>query len=175
MLMTSGMSQSNINRLLKLPVVHPNAFLAHCIHANPLHKMHNQTHTSFKDKWRLLQKIDAIPSSGPPFHCEIVTAHGDQLDTNRNPMTKEMELFYHDPVECGQELLGNPAFVDEFRYAPEKIFEDELHSKWIYNEMWMGDWWWDMQVSCKTAVNSLRGALIWDLRGKCHQVQPLHL
>ena len=50
MLMISGMSQSNIDRLLKLPVVCPNAFLACYIHANPLHKMCNQMHTSFKDK-----------------------------------------------------------------------------------------------------------------------------
>jgi hypothetical protein len=33
------------------------------------------------------------------------------------------------------------------RFAPEKAYEDSDAKNRIFDEMWTGDWWWDLQVS----------------------------
>jgi hypothetical protein len=62
-------------------------------------------------------------------------------------MQEEVELWMRDPLECIEELLSNPAFRDQVRYAPEKAYTDETGETRIYDEMWTGDWWWETQVS----------------------------
>jgi hypothetical protein len=32
------------------------------------------------------------------------------------------------------------------RFAPEKAYEDPEGKNRIFDEMWSGDWWWDLQV-----------------------------
>jgi Plavaka transposase len=61
--------------------------------------------------------------------------------------SEEMELWRRDPVECIRELIGNPTFKDLLAYAPEQAFQDEEGNIRIFDEMWTGDWWWDLQVS----------------------------
>ncbi len=60
--------------------------------------------------------------------------------------TEEVELWRQDPVECIRDLIADPAFKDSLAYAPEKAYGDAEGKERIYNEMWMGDWWWDVQV-----------------------------
>ncbi|KAG2367230.1 hypothetical protein BDR07DRAFT_1479353 [Suillus spraguei] len=59
--------------------------------------------------------------------------------------TTKLELWWCDPVECVQELIGNPAFKDVMAFAPEQAYEDTLGKNWIYDDMWTCDWWWEMQ------------------------------
>lgn len=61
-------------------------------------------------------------------------------------MVEEVELWSRDPIECIRELLGNPAFKDCMRYAPERVFEDKEGEVRVFDEMWTADWWWDTQV-----------------------------
>ncbi|KAF8577074.1 hypothetical protein K439DRAFT_1649164 [Ramaria rubella] len=133
-LMTRSMSLQQIDKLLKLPI------------------MCNRTQTSYKDKCTLLQKIDALPSLGPSFKCETITVTGDIKDSDGNFVIEELELFHRDPVECVQELIGNPAFHTMLHYAPEQIFEDASCTERIYNEMWTADWWWEIQQKLPPGV-----------------------
>ena len=72
---------------------------------------------------------------------------GDKLDEEENPKKEVIELWRRNPVECVKELMGNPAFRDVMRYAPERVYDDEDGKSRVYNEMWPGDWWWNLQVS----------------------------
>jgi len=60
---------------------------------------------------------------------------------------EQLELWRRDPVECVRELMGNPAFKDVLKYAPEKHFTDVEGRYHVYDEMWMANWWWDTQVN----------------------------
>ena len=53
-------------------------------------------------------------------------------------------------MECVRELIGNPAFADSMKYAPEKHYEDEELQNRVYSEMAASDWWWDVQASSRT-------------------------
>jgi hypothetical protein len=43
--------------------------------------------------------------------------------------------------------MENLAFKDVMAFTPEKAFANAKGSNQVYNKMWTGDWWWDMQVS----------------------------
>ena len=50
-------------------------------------------------------------------------------------------------MECIRELIGNPAFRDKMQYVPEKVYKDCDGNVRVFDEMWTGDWWWNLQVS----------------------------
>jgi hypothetical protein len=83
---------------------------------------------------------------GPEWLCEILEITGDRKDEDGNTLIEEVELWRRDPVKCVAELIGNPAFKDSMKYAPERHYEDEELTIRIYDEMATGDWWWDVQV-----------------------------
>jgi hypothetical protein len=106
---------------------------------------------SFHNSYSYLKKIDQLPH-GPEWKCEIITAQGDILDENGSRMVEDLELWYRDPVECVRELLSNPAFKEYVCYAPERVYSDNEGKERIFDEMWTGDWWWEMQVGRTWAV-----------------------
>ncbi|KAG1845829.1 hypothetical protein F4604DRAFT_1595367 [Suillus subluteus] len=55
-------------------------------------------------------------------------------------------IYYRNPCDVMQSLLGNPAFTNDIVYRPKKIFTDSSKNTRIYNEMWTGDWWHSVQV-----------------------------
>lgn len=59
---------------------------------------------------------------------------------------EQLELWRQDPIECVQELVGNPAFVDHIQFQPERVYLDETRTNRQYDEMWTADWWWSKQV-----------------------------
>lgn len=69
------------------------------------------------------------------------------MDGNQEFLTERHELWRRDPVECVRELIGNPAFKEYIAYQPEKVYADPEGKTRVYDEMWTGDWWWNMQVS----------------------------
>ena len=64
---------------------------------------------------------------------------------------EEVELWARDPVECVRELIGNPLFRENIRYAPERVWVAGRRrtQRRVYGEMWSADWWWKTQVSAK--------------------------
>jgi len=57
-----------------------------------------------------------------------------------------LHLWKRDPVGCIRELIGNPAFRDHMQFAPQKAYEDCEGKNRMFDEMWSGDWWWNLQV-----------------------------
>jgi hypothetical protein len=95
-----------------------------------------------------LKKVDALPTQGAAWTCDVITSEGDRRNEDGELMPPEkLELWRRDPVECVSELMGNPMFKDVLKYAPEKAYLDEEKNCRIYDEMWSADWWWDTQVS----------------------------
>lgn len=69
------------------------------------------------------------------------------IGADGEPETESVELWGRNPIECIQQLIGNPAFQENLSYIPQKVFTTESGTMRIYNEAWTGDWWWAMQVS----------------------------
>ncbi|KAG1866944.1 hypothetical protein C8R48DRAFT_599934 [Suillus tomentosus] len=104
----------------------------------------NRTQPSFTSNYTFQKKLDKLPT-GPGWTCEIVTSTGDRVGGDRKPLTEQHELWRRDPVECVRDLIGNPAFKDYLSYVPEQVFADPQGKTRVYDEMWTGDWWWNMQ------------------------------
>ncbi|KAI6027784.1 hypothetical protein BKA83DRAFT_4462512 [Pisolithus microcarpus] len=96
---------------------------------------------SYRSNYTFMKIVDQLPTS-PEWKYELVHTHGDVKDIGNDQggnedhtvTGEEMELWVHNLVTCIRELIGNPAFHGNIAYAPEK-----------YDEMWTGDWWWEMQ------------------------------
>lgn len=85
--------------------------------------------------------------TGPGWYCEIVDLAGDQVGEDGRTLLEDLELWRRDPVECVNELMGNPAFKNYISYVPEHVYADDVGQDRIYDEMWTADWWWKTQVS----------------------------
>ena len=59
---------------------------------------------------------------------------------------EDLELWFRDPVDCVSELLANPAFINYISYTPKRVYSDNEVKERIFDEAWMANWWWDMQV-----------------------------
>ncbi|KAI0357940.1 hypothetical protein OH77DRAFT_1316748 [Trametes cingulata] len=103
-----------------------------------------RTELSFKTKHTFLKTVDRLPE-GTTWLCERFEAVGDEVDEDGQPRVETLELWRRDPVDCIRELLGNPAFREMMRYAPEKLYADPQGQERMYGEMWTGDWWWRLQ------------------------------
>lgn len=95
-----------------------------------------------------MQKIDALPP-GPEWTCELLELEGDILDEGGAPQTETVELWRRNPVECVQELIGNPEFKQFMKYAPYRLFMNDDGTDQCWDEMATGSWWWDIQVRYK--------------------------
>ncbi|KAI0683185.1 hypothetical protein BC835DRAFT_1296710 [Cytidiella melzeri] len=122
-LMSSGLSQAEIDKYLKLGMV--SSFIS-------LLQNYKQS---------FLDKIDCLPR-GPGWQCEIFKAVGDERDEEGRERVEVFELWKRDPIECIRELLSNPMFREHLQYAPERRYEDEWLKMPILSEMWSGAWWW---------------------------------
>jgi len=101
---------------------------------------------SFHNNRGLLRKIDSLPT-GPKWELIELSVEGEGLDGDGTLVTETVELWLRDPVECIRELFSNPAFKDKIQYKPRKVYTDESRTERVYGEMWMGQWWWKLQVS----------------------------
>ncbi|KAJ7757903.1 hypothetical protein B0H16DRAFT_1822559 [Mycena metata] len=128
-LMTSGLSQSKTDDFLKL------------------NSVRNDVKPSFHNNRAFLKHIDALPE-GPGWRCFPFDLEGDERDADGVPKVETVYMWYRNPVECIQELLGNPAFK-KMGFAPRRVFkdvDDEGEGKnREYNEMWTAEWWWQIQ------------------------------
>ncbi|KAF8509392.1 hypothetical protein JB92DRAFT_3083772 [Gautieria morchelliformis] len=125
-LIKSGASQREIDKYLKLDITR------------------NCTCPSFMDKQGLLKKIDSLPPA-PSWQCHTVQVNGDVHDYNGERRTEELFIWCRNPVDCVKELIGNPAFKEAMHYAPQKVFTDLTEADQVFNKMWTGEWWWELQ------------------------------
>ncbi|KAH7908431.1 hypothetical protein BJ138DRAFT_1012802 [Hygrophoropsis aurantiaca] len=124
--LVKNVNQSATEELLKLPITR------------------ERMHLSFKSNYTFMKAIDKLPT-GPEWKCELVSAEGDREGEDGEVIKEELELWMRDPVECIRELIGNPTFQKNLAYAPEKVFLDSNGTIRQFDEMWTGDWWWEVQ------------------------------
>jgi hypothetical protein len=120
-------------------------------------KIQERSRLSFHNTYSFLKKIDQLPT-GPDWVCQMVTVEGDRIGEDGKNMTEEVELWRRDPLECIQELIGNPAFAEDIAYEPEMVFADAAGENRIVDEAWTADWWWETQVrrplTCQINLNT---------------------
>jgi hypothetical protein len=101
--------------------------------------------TLFHNSQLLFQKINALPS-GPEWICELFQVEGDIVDEDAACQTGTVELWHQNPVECVQELIGNPMFKQHMKYAPYRLYMNKDSTDQCWDEMATGSWWWGIQV-----------------------------
>ena len=90
--------------------------------------------------------MDSLPPEAD-WTCNLFELEGDELDEEDKLKKEVIELWRRDSVECMKELMGNPTFQDVMYYVLERVYNDGDGKLRVYNEMWTGNWWWNMQVS----------------------------
>lgn len=116
---------------------------------------------TFHDNRTFLKTIDALPNLGQAkWKLTEISFNGTALGPDGKPLSETLELWMRDPVECVQELIGNPAFREVMEYAPvretevvdadseDEVMGDEEEEipDQFFEEMWSGEWWWEVQV-----------------------------
>ncbi|KAI0681780.1 hypothetical protein BC835DRAFT_1409671 [Cytidiella melzeri] len=99
---------------------------------------------AYTNKSKLYQAVDALPS-GPGWKCQELVQTGDLVDAEGRPLTKSLELWFRDPIDCVRELLGNPMFKNLLAYAPERVYRDSQGRVRHIDETWTANWWWEVQ------------------------------
>ncbi|TFY52652.1 hypothetical protein EVJ58_g9893 [Rhodofomes roseus] len=99
---------------------------------------------SADSKYKFFQQIDDLPT-GVPWHCDVVSVQGDRMGDDGKFLQEQLELWRRDPVECVEELIGNPTFDGNIAYGPERVYTEEAATIRRYDEMWTADWWWITQ------------------------------
>jgi hypothetical protein len=76
-----------------------------------------------------------------------------------------------------RELIGNLAFKDGMKYAPEQHYEDEELGNRVYGETATGEKWWEIQASAAIQLFShLRSDVhLLNFRGNFPSVRQYHL
>lgn len=138
-----NVGQKSIDEFLKLPIVSVWTFRANLLTS---FQIQERAELSFHNTYSLLKKIDQLPT-GPDWVCDIVKVSGDLEGEDGETMVEELELWRRNPVECIQELIGNPSFKDKIVFEPAKFFTDEACSNRLIDEAWTADWWWKAHVS----------------------------
>ncbi|KAJ7586638.1 hypothetical protein C8J56DRAFT_787323 [Mycena floridula] len=125
-IITSGTSQADTEKLLKL------------------HLVKTSMKPSFKNKHAFLQKIDALPQASQ-WSCEGKVIEGKIKGPKGEFLTENVEVWMRDPLECIEELVGNPMFEEYLDYAPYHVYYRSDGTNRGFDEMATGDWWWKAQ------------------------------
>lgn len=120
-------------------------------------QIRNVSCASFHNSRSLFQKIDTLPK-GPEWTCELLELEGDIRDEDGAAQKETVELWHRNPVECVQELIGNPEFQPYMKYAPYRLYMNDDGTDQCWDEMATGSWWWDVQVSFKGSDCSISDA-----------------
>jgi len=57
-----------------------------------------------------------------------------------------LNLLYRDPIDAIQSLLDRPSLAPHLEYVPRKVWENDEKEDRVYNEIFTGNWAWEMQV-----------------------------
>ncbi|KAK6971784.1 hypothetical protein R3P38DRAFT_3495771 [Favolaschia claudopus] len=109
-----------------------------------LNKVKDGAKPSYHNSRAFFKKIDSLPT-GPEWTCELLEIQGDEKDAHGRKKKEELEFWKRNPIECIKELMGNAAFRNKMRYAPQRVYRDKEGKCREFNEMWTGEWWWNIQ------------------------------
>jgi hypothetical protein len=93
-----------------------------------------------------MKVIDQLPH-GTELQLKRISVEGNKITQEQQYETEDLELWMRDPVEFIHELMANPELDHMVSCVLERVFSDAEGKSRQYDEMWIGDWWWEMQVS----------------------------
>ena len=79
--------------------------------------------------------IDTKLPGRPPFRRKELVIGQERL-----------EFYCRDALECIRSLFGDPQYVQDLVFAPERHYIDHERKSRLYHEMYTCDWWWTIQV-----------------------------
>ncbi|KAH9164725.1 hypothetical protein EDB89DRAFT_2116221 [Lactarius sanguifluus] len=132
-----GPTSSALTELLQIPKVRTPHHSIY-IFTDMSGKVTDRLGVSYSSAKELDRIIDALPGQ-PPFKCEDFTIGGERLS-----------FYFRNVLQCIRTLFGDPEFVHELAFAPERHYSDPEHTCHVYSEMHTGDWWWAVQTSLKS-------------------------
>ncbi|KAG8702621.1 hypothetical protein FRC09_004646, partial [Ceratobasidium sp. 395] len=89
----------------------------------------------------LLRDINRLPTGADWKTAEIPFGEGEFAGTQT--------LHLRDIIEVSRELVGARRFRRCTKWAPERHFKSRDRKCRVYDEMWSGNWWWQMQRRIK--------------------------
>ncbi|KAH9942531.1 uncharacterized protein BXZ73DRAFT_40914 [Epithele typhae] len=102
---------------------------------------------SWTSAYTLLKKVDTLPQGHASWKVEIFEVEGDLVDPETGKqLTETIELWMRDPVECVQELIGDPRFCKSIHFEPRREYADREGRCRVYRGMETADWWWTVQL-----------------------------
>ncbi|KAG8712846.1 hypothetical protein FRC09_019402 [Ceratobasidium sp. 395] len=86
---------------------------------------------------QMLRDLDNLPH-GPDWFAQDFKIGEDAYERLHTVLFRPVKDVVRD-------LIGNPAFKDVMRYAPERHWTSRWRHSRVYGEMWTGNWWWRRQ------------------------------
>lgn len=130
-----GQTSTAVAELLAIPGVR-DFYPLNTMHLIQTRKVVGGLGLSFHTVKGLNEMIDDELPGCPPFQCKDVTFDEERL-----------EFYYRDVMKCIRGIYGDPGFKSELVFAPERHYTSHERTCRVYNEMYIGDWWWKVQVS----------------------------
>jgi hypothetical protein len=138
-LMTSGLSGAAREEFFKLDWVRTLSLRSIDHRLTHIYMSQHSDTIPWKSNYEFLKAIDSLPHG--PGWCRV--EHMQEGDLG----SESVDIWMRDPVDCVRELIGNPSFAEEMRYAPVKEFKrTRAGLAQVYSEMWSASWWWQTQV-----------------------------
>lgn len=98
----------------------------------------------FQNAKDLHDTIDSIPLGDIPWEGFKVKYDGEIPAHSPSWMTKDYEVWFHNPLDVMESQIGNPDFAHEIDFAPKEVFGK--NKKRQYTDLMSGQWAWDQAV-----------------------------
>ncbi|KAG9088060.1 hypothetical protein FRC07_012671, partial [Ceratobasidium sp. 392] len=108
--------------------------------------------TPWVNSKQMLRDVDRLPC-GPAWEAEVVMAGEGQFK-------REHIVYKRSIIDVIHELIGNPAFKDVMRYAPERHWTTCVRRARVYGETWTGNWWWRRQKFLRDRKGTIAPVII---------------
>ncbi|KAG8705030.1 hypothetical protein FRC09_003197 [Ceratobasidium sp. 395] len=131
LLMTTGLSGKARTRHLQ------SSFYQHSCHDYQGCACKGKGKVPWNNDKQMLTDIDNLPH-GPDWNAQ-------ELIVGEGWYQRVHPLYYLPIVDAIRQLIGNPAFKNVMRYAPERHWTSRWRHSRVYGETWTGNWWWRRQ------------------------------
>jgi len=146
---TRGPTSSAVNELLAIPEVHISDILLFQS-TYTLYKLVEKLGLSYRNVKDLNKIIDKALPGRPTFKRKDLII-GDQ----------RLEFYHREIIPCIRSLYGDPGFVHDLVFAPERHYTNTSRTCRIFSEMHTGNWWWSVQV------RDMRESKLWRIADNC--------
>lgn len=79
------------------------------------------------------------------FQLHNMSIRGDEEDA----VPAVTKFLYRDAGNAVRYLIGHTPFKDEMHHGSVRLYRDETEEVRVHNELYAGDWWWNIQQTPK--------------------------